>query len=73
MSDIVERLRNWRTVHLTQLRYVMESAADEIERLRLTDSERFVISEVRDTYADEDDVASNEIAAVLDWLLERTK
>jgi hypothetical protein len=73
MSDIVERLRNWRNVHLTQLRYVMESAADEIERLRLTDSERFVISEVRDTYADEDDVASNEIAAVLDWLLERTK
>ncbi len=36
MSDIVERLRNWRTVHLTQLRYVMESAADEIERLRLS-------------------------------------
>jgi hypothetical protein len=34
MSDIVERLRNWRTVHLTQLRYVMESAAAEIERLR---------------------------------------
>ena len=38
MSDIVERLRNWRTVHLTQLRYVMESAADEIERLRLSAS-----------------------------------
>ena len=38
MSDIVERLRNWRTVHLTQLRYVMESAADEIERLRLSGS-----------------------------------
>jgi hypothetical protein len=36
MSDIVERLRNWRSVHLTQLRYVMESAADEIERLRLS-------------------------------------
>ena len=36
MSDIVERLRNWRTVHLTQLRYLMESAADEIERLRLS-------------------------------------
>jgi hypothetical protein len=32
--DIVERLRNWRTVHLTQLRYLMESSADEIERLR---------------------------------------
>jgi hypothetical protein len=38
MTDIVERLRNWRTVHLTQLRYVMESAADEIERLRLSGS-----------------------------------
>jgi len=36
MSDIVERLRNWRSVHLTQLRYVMESAADEIERLRFS-------------------------------------
>jgi hypothetical protein len=36
MSDIVERLRNWRTVHLTQLRYLLESAADEIERLRLS-------------------------------------
>ena len=36
MSDIVWRLRNWRTVHLTRLRYVMESAADEIERLRLS-------------------------------------
>jgi len=38
MSDIVERLRNWRAVHLTQLRYVMETAADEIERLRLSAS-----------------------------------
>jgi hypothetical protein len=36
MSDIVARLRDWRSVHLTQLRYVMESAADEIERLRLS-------------------------------------
>ena len=36
VSDIVERLRNWRTVHLTQLRYVMESAAYDIERLRLS-------------------------------------
>lgn len=38
MSDIVARLRDWRSVHLTQLRYVMESAADEIERLRLSGS-----------------------------------
>jgi hypothetical protein len=45
MSDIVERLRNWRTVHLTQLRYVMESAADEIERLRLSEKKDYLESE----------------------------
>jgi len=39
----------------------------------LTDAERFVLREVRDTLADEDDVACNEIAAVIDGLLERTK
>ena len=46
---------------------------EEIKRLRLTDSERFVLREVRDIYADEDDVKCNEIAAVIDGLLERTK
>jgi hypothetical protein len=39
----------------------------------LTDEERFVLREVRDIYADEDDAKCNEIAAVLDGLLERTK
>ena len=39
----------------------------------LTDAERFVLREVRDIYADEDDVKCNEIAAVLDGLLKRTK
>jgi hypothetical protein len=39
----------------------------------LTDEERFVLREVRDIYADEDDVKCNEIAAVIDGLLERTK
>jgi hypothetical protein len=39
----------------------------------LTDEERFVLLEVRDIYADEDDVKCNEIAAVIDRLLERTK
>jgi hypothetical protein len=78
MNDIVERLRNWRTVHLTQLRYLLESAADEIERLRqvaaqknLTDEERDVLREVCRVYADEDDVGCNEIAFVIDRLLER--
>jgi len=37
----------------------------------LTDAERFVLREVMDIYAGEDDVASNEIAAVIDGLLER--
>jgi len=39
----------------------------------LTDAERFVLREVRDAYADRDEVASNEIAAVIDRLLERTR
>ena len=48
----------------------------ENERLRdatLTRYERHCIERVRDIYADEDDVACNEIAAVLDGLLDRTK
>jgi hypothetical protein len=45
----------------------------ENERLKLTRYERHCIERVRDTYADEDDVACNEIAAVLADLLERTK
>jgi hypothetical protein len=46
---------------------------EQIAEMRLTDAERFVLREVRDIYADEDDVKCNEIAAVLDGLLERTK
>jgi hypothetical protein len=38
----------------------------------LTDQERFVLREARDFYADVDDGRCNEIAAVLDGLLERT-
>jgi hypothetical protein len=34
MTDIVTRLRNWRTVHLARLHLLMEEAADEMERLR---------------------------------------
>lgn len=46
-------------------------ARAEIARLRLTGSERFVLREVRDIYSNEDDVKCNEIAAVIDHLLER--
>ena len=38
MSDIVQRLRNWRTVHLARLHLLMEEAADEMERLSRTGS-----------------------------------
>jgi hypothetical protein len=34
MEDIVERLRNWRNVHLAHGGQLFEAAADEIERLR---------------------------------------
>jgi hypothetical protein len=54
--------------------------AGEVRRLQrvvaagepaMTDAERFVLVEVRDAYADEDDVRCNEIAAVIDGLLSR--
>jgi hypothetical protein len=38
MSDIVARLRDWRSVHLARLHLLMEEAADEIERLSRTGS-----------------------------------
>jgi hypothetical protein len=44
MSDIVERLRNWRTVHLARLHLLMEEAAEEMERLRLTADEREAVA-----------------------------
>ena len=74
---IVRRLRQTRANMIgtddEQHYWDCHDAAGEIERLRLTDAERFVLREVMDIYAGEDDVASNEIAAVIDGLLERTK
>jgi hypothetical protein len=40
MSDIVERLRGLRFVHVPVASQLMDEAAREIERLRLTDAER---------------------------------
>ena len=51
----------------------LKDKAAEIERLRLTDAERFVLTEVTRSLADTDDVVANERAAVIDWLLERTQ
>lgn len=33
MTDLVTRLRNWRSVHLARLHILMDEAADEMERL----------------------------------------
>jgi len=41
--------------------------------MRLTDEERRVLRELRDSYAAEDDAMCNEIAEVLEGLLERTR
>jgi len=56
-----------------ELSHEIKRLKQECASLRLTKSERFVLQEVRDIYADEDDVKCNEIAAVIDGLLERTK
>lgn len=48
MTDIVERLRGLRFVHVPVASQLMEEAARDIERLRLTDAEREAISEVVD-------------------------
>jgi hypothetical protein len=43
MTDIVERLRGLRFVHVPVASQLMEEAAREIERLRLTAAEREAI------------------------------
>ena len=43
-GDIVSRLRNWRRLHLAHSGILFEEAADEIERLRLTDAEREAVT-----------------------------
>lgn len=43
MRDIVERLRHWRIYKLANRNAMFDEAADEIERLRLTDAERAAV------------------------------
>lgn len=74
-DDIVLQLRRaavW--TMLNGQRHMLDHAADEIERLRLTAAEREAVQVARDAYADDDGNAECEqIAAVLSRLLERTK
>jgi hypothetical protein len=45
MSDIVTRLRTWVfAVHSVPVSDLLDEAADEIERLRLTDAEREAVA-----------------------------
>ena len=76
MSDIVARLRDWRSVHLARLHLLMYEAADEIERLRqvveqknLTDEELEAVENAADVI----DAKTCGNAATLRGLLERTK
>jgi hypothetical protein len=68
-ADIVARLRAWRELHLTRLGRLMDEAADEIERLRLTDAEREAIERAADVI----DSKTCGDPATLRGLLERLK
>lgn len=73
MNDIVRRLRD----SVTQCRaldrsQLLEEAATEIERLRITDAERGAIADAADRYA-EITPESAETAVTLRVLLERVK
>ena len=71
-GDIVSRLRHWRGLHLAHGGRLFEEAADEIERLRLTDAEYLALANARDAYAaNSDDEECVEIAVTIRSLLER--
>lgn len=73
MTDIVTRLRRWtHDVNAAPASDLMDEAADEIERLRLTAAEREAISEAVGAYNDnDDDEECAKIAATLHGLLKR--
>jgi hypothetical protein len=70
MTDILERIRKLRYVHVPVASELMAEAAAEIERLRLTDEEREAIylaaARLRTAYVRDDGTA-----ATLNSLLER--
>ncbi len=69
MSDLTDRLRRWAiSTDAVPASDLMEEAADEIERLRLTDEER---EAVKFAVATADDYHDDNVAATLRGLLER--
>ena len=68
MKDICERLRCWtHAVDAQPASDLMDEAADEIARLRLTDAEREAITEASEFYI------GTRTGVTLSGLLERTK
>ena len=70
MSDIIERIKGLRYVHVPQASQLFEEAIAEIERLRLTADERQAI---RWIVGDDLSADGVNIQATLRGLLERTK
>jgi len=69
-ADIVDRLRSWvHTVKAVSASDIMAEAADEIERLQLTDEEREAVAVAAESYASDH---GERFAATLRSLLERT-
>jgi len=89
MPDILADYREWRQqqearvsthsdgCHMWHRDCMIHRLADalavEQAKRTLTDAERHCLREVLGIYVGEDDVASQEIAAVIDGLLERTR
>lgn len=74
MTDIVERIRSLRYVHVPVASQLFEEAAKEIERLRLTDAEREAIESMQEVCEIGVMVEKSPLmAATLRGLLERMK
>ena len=75
MSDIVERIRSLRYVHVPVASQLFEEACAEIQRLRLTDEEREAIERAAGDYLYHQDAGGRAqwIRTTLLGLLERLK
>lgn len=75
MSDLTDRLRRWAiATDAVPASDLMDEAADEIDRLRLTDAEREAVkSAVWDYEQNDCDDGCASMAATLRGLLERIK
>jgi hypothetical protein len=72
--DIVTRLRRWcHAVDAESAQDLMDEAATEIERLRLTSEEREAVADAAGRYVEGITPKAQEYAAALRALLERTK